>query len=453
MVKKKGIVMETSEAKIIVLTPQGEFLEVPWFQRDLPPQGSEIEFDVPAKKHILPRFKFDYIIYMAASILLLILVSIQFLGDFLPGTNRVVAYVTIDINPSIELGINYQGKVIEATGLNVDGERILQNINVLELVVDDAVTVITREAVKEQYLSPEKENNIVISVSGEEKRVVAQTKNLNYYAGKVLSENKLAGKAEVVEVPKEIHEKAKTLGVSQGKYVILLEALDQGLELSIDDVKGNSIIQAVKKAGGVPGELIAKAQKDKQLLKELELRHSKNVMARIENLKQTGKNSPKDKEANGDETDGKDTAKKTPLILEKRRPPGKAGNKGEDIREDIRKGLGKGSKNDQGPLQDNKHSNNDRKDKDDKEVNDAGAADNKSRNVDNGGNPNDYNGNANQGKNVKGFKERLNYIKKRLNLLYPANSGIFYGYLRRMDEIFVRFGRKDFLFVEERIIL
>ncbi|MBZ4654351.1 MAG: hypothetical protein JG781_1692 [Peptococcaceae bacterium] len=273
--KKKGIVMETSAESVIVLTPQGEFLQVPWSQRELPLLSSEIEFTVPLKKTYLP--KTNYFIYMAASILLLVFVSMQFLGGVLPGANQVVAYVTLDINPSIELGINHQGKVIEVKGLNDDGAKILEKINVLELDVSQAVTVITEEAVKKQYLSPSNENNIVITISGKDKEL-AKTKDLNALASRVLEEHKLSGKADIVEIPMEIHDKAKELGVSPGKYVILLEALEQGLDVSLDDLKGNSIVKAIKKAGGVPGELIAKAQKDKHVFKELDLRHNQTVM-------------------------------------------------------------------------------------------------------------------------------------------------------------------------------
>lgn len=401
--------METSPESVIVLTPQGEFLQVPWSQKEYPLLGSEIEFTVPLKKTYLP--KANYLTYMAASILLLVFVAAQFLGGLLPGAQQVVAYVTIDINPSIELGINPKGKVIEVKGLNADGEKILQNVNVLELDVEQAITIITREAVKEQYLTTAKENNIVITVSGEDKSV-AKTKNLDTLASKVLEENKLAGKVEIVEVPKEIHDKAKELGVSSGKYVILLEALDQGLDLSLDDVKGNSIIKAVKKAGGIPGELIAKAQKDKHVLKELELRHSKNVMARIESLKKTDKNIPADNEDKKDKKDEEDREKKTPPVPGKGPFTRKTGSKAEEVLSNIRNGLEKDLEKDPDTSQDNTYNKDDDHDKDGKDDEDDKDADKEARKVDNNEKPNNTNGNVDQDKKIPGFvKRKFNSIK------------------------------------------
>lgn len=41
---------------------------------------------------------------------------------------RPVSYISIDINPSIELGVNRFGKVVSADAYNVDGQNILEHV-------------------------------------------------------------------------------------------------------------------------------------------------------------------------------------------------------------------------------------------------------------------------------------------------------------------------------------
>lgn len=268
--------METSErGTVTLLTRQGEFINIPWDAACLPEVGSEVEVSQPV---ILPYWKKvlrkKQLWALAAACLVIFFLSTTVWTGFLfPGSNQVVAYVSVDINPSIELGLNEKALVLEVRGYNSDGDTILQNlaqqkVNLKNVNVEDAIQLITDEAVKEKYLAPDKENNVVITVSGGE-NAPKKVKQLDQEAKKVLEKYSLAGETSTLEVPLDMHDTAKTLGVSPGKYVILMEAVDQGLNLSLDDVKGKSIVKAVKEAGGVPGKLISKAQQDKNELKDV----------------------------------------------------------------------------------------------------------------------------------------------------------------------------------------
>ena len=43
--------------------------------------------------------------------------------------SRPVSYISIDVNPSIELAVNRFDRVVSATGYNADGEDILQHVS------------------------------------------------------------------------------------------------------------------------------------------------------------------------------------------------------------------------------------------------------------------------------------------------------------------------------------
>lgn len=266
--KKKGIVMEADSGTITILTSQGEFLSIPWSQKFLPEIGSEIEFTLPQieKRVFQPRF----LIALAASLVLFILTVPLLSGLLLPGSGQVVAFVSVDINPSIEFGINEKGRVLVAEGLNEDGIRLLENLKLINVEITEAVEIVASEAIKRDYLNKAKENNVVITVSNSEK-VPEKVKNLDNSIKDILEKEKIQVEANLIEVTGDVHDLAKSHGVSTGKYVILMIAAEEeNLELSIEDIKGSSIVKAVKEAGGIPGQLISKAKEHKTDFKDIQ---------------------------------------------------------------------------------------------------------------------------------------------------------------------------------------
>ncbi len=64
---------------------------------------------------------------------------------FLMGTSgflvysRPVSYISIDVNPSIELGINCFGRVVSAEGYNVDGQDIVRHVRLKNISYIQAI--------------------------------------------------------------------------------------------------------------------------------------------------------------------------------------------------------------------------------------------------------------------------------------------------------------------------
>lgn len=63
-----------------------------------------------------------------------------------------VSYLSLDINPSVELGVNAFDKVVEGTGYNADGERILEGIDVEGSNVTEAVKTLITSATDNGYI-------------------------------------------------------------------------------------------------------------------------------------------------------------------------------------------------------------------------------------------------------------------------------------------------------------
>jgi len=70
-------------------------------------------------------------------------------------------YVTVDINPSVELVINQREKVIYVNALNEDAEVLLLDLDLIGLDVDDAMDLIIEKSIALGYIDVDAEETIV----------------------------------------------------------------------------------------------------------------------------------------------------------------------------------------------------------------------------------------------------------------------------------------------------
>jgi len=252
------------------MTSTGEFLNVPWKGKKLPLIGNEIEFDVPFTGSYFYSKNF---IALVASVAILLL-TIPFISEYIfPNDNNVIAYVSMDINPSLELGINNEEKVIIVKGLNNDGIKLLEKIQLNNLSVEDAVKVVTREAIKNEYLAVDNENSVILTLTAQKEHELKLENIQNEIRTAIkeeLKEQKIEGQVELINISMEFRERAGELGISSGKYAVLLEAVSEGLEISVEDVRTSSVVKAIKAAGGNPGQIISQTKKEAKRLFDLE---------------------------------------------------------------------------------------------------------------------------------------------------------------------------------------
>ncbi|PKK96462.1 MAG: hypothetical protein CVV58_06220 [Tenericutes bacterium HGW-Tenericutes-3] len=71
------------------------------------------------------------------------------------------AYVTIDINPSIELVVSPREKVLYANPLNEDGEVLLANLDLIGLNLDDAIDLIIAESINLGFIDVDSDETVV----------------------------------------------------------------------------------------------------------------------------------------------------------------------------------------------------------------------------------------------------------------------------------------------------
>jgi len=76
-----------------------------------------------------------------------------------------VSYLSLDINPSVELGVNAFDKVVTVEGYNDDGEKIIDGIDVTGSNVTEAVKALIESAADNGYIV--EDGSTVISLTSE----------------------------------------------------------------------------------------------------------------------------------------------------------------------------------------------------------------------------------------------------------------------------------------------
>ncbi|AKL96852.1 anti-sigma factor [Clostridium aceticum] len=154
----KGCVMELREETMVVMTEQCSFYEIQ--KRKNIQEGMEIEFYekeiVLHKNQTLRTFSL-----VAAAVLLLIITSVYGLKSW-NTANQLMAVVTIDINPSIQLEVNNKNQVLKAIAVNKEAETL--SLDALEKKpFQEAFQLLLRELREKGYVLKEQENYVLIA--------------------------------------------------------------------------------------------------------------------------------------------------------------------------------------------------------------------------------------------------------------------------------------------------
>ena len=140
--------------------------------------------------------------------LALVLVMTFMVTFFLFGCKKTpqeesLSRVTVDINPSIELLVDEENKVVSVTALNDDGNIIIVGEAIIGENVEDAVALIVNVASDTGYLVKGEveatSNEIKISVSGDEKAQQELYNKVKEEVERVISEEKIASVISKVE--------------------------------------------------------------------------------------------------------------------------------------------------------------------------------------------------------------------------------------------------------------
>ena len=176
--------------------------------------------------------------------ILLFIFSASIYGCFNDDANYANAYITIDINPSIEIITNDEGLVEQVNPLNYDAEILLLEIDFSGKTVDEVIDTIMNLALEAGYLVEEEENAIIITtVTDNEKNKDRLENKVNETISKFKERHKLRMKLynENQRATLELEELAEELNISIGKLKMINKAMEIDPELTLEIAKDMSV--------------------------------------------------------------------------------------------------------------------------------------------------------------------------------------------------------------------
>ncbi|MCR4366656.1 anti-sigma factor domain-containing protein [Bacillus amyloliquefaciens] len=216
---RRGIIVEKNKKFVTLLTPDGQFLKTKNDHRTCE-IGEEITFEGETRMGRRASF-FDFLklrpfklgVFTMTAIILFILILLPVFSD-----NKAYAYMTLDINPSIEMALNSKYEVIELTPLNYDAKQVISDIGDWKSSdFKEVISNIITDCSKHGYVKESKE--ILISTVYENTDDNTYKKGVKKQLADMTEKYKGTYQVQSLESDMETREKAKQEGMSTGSYI------------------------------------------------------------------------------------------------------------------------------------------------------------------------------------------------------------------------------------------
>ena len=228
----EGIVMKVTEEHIVLLTESGSFRNIPRGKNEVPLLGQHFQYNLRPQK-IVNWKKYTLI----AAVLLMTIISVSMMEI----KSNPAYIIVVDINPSIEILVSRDLKIIKSRGLNSDGKEVIDSI-----VADNLnayMSKIINKSIEKGYLDNEDLPLIttsVIPLGEHEEEILVDIKES---VEESLKNNEKIADVEVAFDSKVHYEEANELGISVNYYKEYTDLIERGVVENIEETKGKSINQ------------------------------------------------------------------------------------------------------------------------------------------------------------------------------------------------------------------
>ena len=191
-----------------------------------------------------------------------------------------VSYLSLDINPSVELGVNSFDKVVEVEAYNEDGEKILEGVDVLGSNVSDAVNTLVSSAADNGYIA--EDGSTVVSVTSETDNTNTATEletEAENGANKALEESEKEAVINKDNVALARRDEARALGITPGKLNLInkLQAVDPTATVEMyKDASVKDIMKSIKNNKGNVNNNVDNSDENESTVENIEQSIEKN---------------------------------------------------------------------------------------------------------------------------------------------------------------------------------
>ncbi|MGE5629747.1 MAG: hypothetical protein ACM3TR_01475 [Caulobacteraceae bacterium] len=232
---KEGVVIKVTDQYIVYLCDDGTFQNVKRTKGQIPLIG---ERNVIRQRRNAPIFGYLSKISVIACVIAFMIFS-PFIFD---KTDKSTAYVVaIDINPSVEVQVNKELYTIGLTALNQSGEKVVSAIEYKGKRLEETINLIIAQSVNYGFLNQNKTGLITTSIVPINVNEQINKDKVRSIIDEALVRNEVHAEVQISADGKETMEAAHALGLTVNKYKLYRTLVDNGLPISTQEVKENSI--------------------------------------------------------------------------------------------------------------------------------------------------------------------------------------------------------------------
>lgn len=159
-----------------------------------------------------------------------------------------VAYVSLDINPSIELGVNRFDKVVSVEAYNEDGRKVLGNTNLINFNINNAVSSVISNAISDGYIKEDGSSAIEVTTSTDKKNIAVKLdESLKETVDETLENNNVEAEVETENVDLARRHEARQLGITPGKLNLIQRLQELDPTIKIEDYENSSVKDIMKR--------------------------------------------------------------------------------------------------------------------------------------------------------------------------------------------------------------
>ena len=155
----------------------------------------------------------------------------------------VDSIVSLDVNPSIELKIDSNEKVVETSARNEDARIILDDMDLKGTDLNVAVNAVVGSMLKHGYITQDA-NSILVSVeNADSQKGAALQKELTDEISGILKASSVEASvlSQTLEEDTELKSLAETYGISMGKASMIRQIMEKDSRLTAADLAGLTI--------------------------------------------------------------------------------------------------------------------------------------------------------------------------------------------------------------------
>jgi hypothetical protein len=143
-----------------------------------------------------------------------------------------VVYVSVEVNPSVEISLNKLERVISVEGINDDGKKIVKQLKLRHQSVETAIKKLIDELITDGYLNKKGKGDVLIATYGLSAKDSKLAVNLQKKVEEVLAEFGIQADVEAFSVSHDAVKEAADLGLSPGRYSLVarLMGVAEGIE-------------------------------------------------------------------------------------------------------------------------------------------------------------------------------------------------------------------------------